>query len=90
MGFFDSMKKGFETEQSNINNRHYFDSNYRNVAQRRNDRFNELNAKDDGFLLRKYKTLSDEDREEKEEKTMIGQILSSRGYRRNSDGSFNR
>lgn len=85
MGFIDSMKKGFESEKSNIDKRTSY-SNYRNVVQRRDDHFNELNAKDDGFLLRKYRTLSDND----EEKTMIGRILSSRGYYKDSNGKLNR
>lgn len=82
MGFFDSFKAGFQKESQKIS----IGSNYRTVAQRKKDCFNTYKNESDSTLLRKMKGMftSDEDRE------MINEILKSRGYRRKSNGDYDR
>lgn len=82
MGFFDSFKEGFQGESQKTST----GSNYRTVAQREKDRFNTYRNESDSTLLRKMKGIFTSD----EDKDMINEILKSRGYRRNTNGNYDR
>ena len=78
MGFFDSLKKGYEEESQRSTERQER-STYKTLQQQKEDHFLKLNSQSDGELMRKYRSplTSDEDK-----KTILS-ILKGRGYRVN-------
>lgn len=75
MGFFDSLKKGFEEGSQSAAERQA-NSRYRTLAQQEYERYSELDALSDTALLEKLRSpfTSESD------KATIDQILNLRGY----------
>lgn len=75
MGFFDSMKKGFDNETNRINDSREH-SSYKTVKERDNDHYDNLCGQSDGALLNKMKSTSTSE----DDKKIIISILERRGY----------
>ena len=85
MGFFDSMKKGFE-EENKANEERRSRSRYQTVAQMDSDRYNKYASKSDGELI----ALSNAIYLSEEEKELAANILIERGYTKDDKGKYHR
>ena len=85
MGFFDSMKKGFEDESNKIKESREH-SNYRTVKAQEQERYDDLNRKSDSALFSKMNSAFTSNTE----KNTIAMILNERGYKKDEYDRYNR
>ena len=85
MGFFDSMKKGFDEESKKAAKRQSR-SSYRTVVQRESDHCENLDKQSDGVLLGKLNGIFTSD----SDKNIIATILEGRGYEKHKNGTYGR
>lgn len=76
MGFFDSLKKGFDEKTKELDDLKYYSSGYQTVQERDKPQYDGFNRQSDDVLIKKYKDPSTS----KNDREILALILIERGY----------